>query len=206
MRLALMATAIVLLALAGAATAIVHEVHTDRVLYSLSDTVTITVIADDGDTVSVQVTKKVGASRDVVWNSSAKTVPMDSADGPTGYAVFSWDVASYNSGVGIYRIQVFIGGDPLTGIPTPLQTFVLVWGKWTYSPNNNGAIQTMEDTVAQGGLTEAQEESLNSALESTNGTEPAQPTPPSPSPPQTPTPPSLLSEVIGFIKGLFGVI
>lgn len=209
MRFVLVVAGIVLLALAGAATATVHAVHTDRSQYTLSDTVTIRVIADDGDTVSVQVTKKIGAKRQPVWNSSAKTIPMDSADGSTGYVVFSWDISSYNEGRGAYLIQVFIGGDPSTGVPTPVDTFVLVVGAnpTMKGQQEAGSLQSVEDAIALGTLTEEQEDAINRALggeqnttpEVQPGTQPSPAEPPAevggisnateaPALPQTPTP------------------
>jgi len=184
LRLALLAASLLLVVvLAGTASATVHAVHTDKFLYSLSDTATITVDADDGDTVSVQVSRKKGKDRQVVWNSSAKTVPMDSSDGDAGYVTFAWDISSHNSGRGAYTIQVFIGGDPTTGIPTSVSTFVVVafshgGGKSsslssessTGNESGTGAnatysLEELEDMVAQGNITPEQEQGINRLFE-----------------------------------------
>ena len=176
--LALLAASLLLVVvLAGTASASVHAVYTDKLLYSLSDTATITVNADDGDVVSVQVSKRFGPWRIVVWNSSAKTIPMDSSDGDTGYVTFAWNISSNNSGLGLYSIRVFIGGDPTTGIPTPVRTFVIVaflQGGGMPSSLGSGhgrganaaySLEELEDLVARGNITPEQEEEINRLFE-----------------------------------------
>ncbi|RLG22631.1 hypothetical protein DRN72_01305 [Methanosarcinales archaeon] len=49
----------------------VDSVYTDDKKYELDEVAVITVLAEDGDTVSVQVSKKKGHSYTIVWNSSA---------------------------------------------------------------------------------------------------------------------------------------
>jgi|Deesub1362A_J573_1020465.scaffolds.fasta_scaffold00033_139 hypothetical protein len=49
----------------------VDSVYTDDKKYKLNEVAVITVIADDGDIVSVQVSKKNGPTYTIVWNSSA---------------------------------------------------------------------------------------------------------------------------------------
>jgi len=96
----------------------VQSVYTDDKNYYLNEVAVITVVADDGDVVSVQVWHKKGGSSTVVWNSPAYTVPASTLDGSTGEIVFHWNISLYNDGKGIYLIEVYIGGDPLHGVPT----------------------------------------------------------------------------------------
>ncbi|MHC1570405.1 MAG: hypothetical protein ACXQS9_00950 [Methermicoccaceae archaeon] len=172
--LALLAAGVLLL-MAGVASATVRGVYTDKHVYSLTDTAIITVHADDGDVVSVQVSKRLGPWRWVVWNSSAKTIPVDSSDGDTGYVIFSWNISAHNHGWGLYQIRVFIGGDPSTGIPTPVRTFVLVIfrrdGGLPLSISTEGGkgtaytLDELEDMVAQGNITPQQETEINRMFE-----------------------------------------
>ena len=49
----------------------VDSIYTDDKKYDINEVVVITVVADDGDTVSVQVSHKNGNKYTVVWNSTA---------------------------------------------------------------------------------------------------------------------------------------
>jgi|Deesub1362A_J573_1020465.scaffolds.fasta_scaffold00033_140 hypothetical protein len=68
-------------------------------------------------------------------------IPYATFDGDTGYVVFNWDISQYNDGKGTYRIEAFIGGDPVYGIPTGKYTTVKV----KKSKNTNEIEENVEE-------------------------------------------------------------